>query len=110
MKARANRIADAQFVELVGRGGFLGVGQGFYLFKPAPAPAAAELVRARGDGRTVRNGGGRNFGVDNALKLRVELLDFGFEGGNLVGERARAVVKRVVFFLRGPNTTISAPH
>ena len=101
-------FADAQIVELVGRGDLLGVGQGFYLFKNRFMHRwrrqRGRFVRA-GDGRAVRNGGGTKFGSGRALKLRVELFDFGFEGGNLVVERARTVGNRIVFFLRGPHTT-----
>ena len=106
-------FADAQFVKLIGRGGLLGVGQRFYLFENRLLHRRRRrrggFVRAS-DGRTVRNGGGAEFRSGCALKLRIELLDFGFEGGDLVGEGARTVGKRVIFFLRGPHTTISAPH
>jgi len=106
-------FADAQFVKLVGRSGLLVSDKGFTSSKTGSCTGGggdgAGFVRA-GDGRTVRNGGGTKFRRGHALKLRIELLDFGFKRGNLVGEGARTVGSGSFFFLRGPHTTISAPH
>jgi len=107
-------FTHAEFVELIGCGGFIGVSQWVYLFKNR----LLRRLRRRGrgwfvrasDGRTVRNSGGTQARSGRALKLRIELLDFGFERGNLVGERARTVGNRINFFLRGRHTTISVPH
>ena len=49
--------------------------------------------------RTVWNGGGTQLGRGCALNLGVELLDLGFERGNLVVERAGTGGNRVSFFL-----------
>src|ERR1019366_2362606 len=107
-------FTHAEFVELIGGGGFIGVSQWVYLFKNRLMRRLRRrrrgwFVRAS-DGRTVRNGGGTKFRRGHALKLRVELLDFRFERGNLVGEGARTVGNRINFFLRGRHTTISVPH
>src|ERR1039458_5747786 len=92
-------VTHAEFVELIGGGGFIGVSQWGYLFKNRLMRRwrwrrRGWFVRAS-DGRTMRNGGGTKFRRGHALKLRVELLDFGFEGGDLVIERARPVGNRV---------------
>ena len=59
------------------------------------------------DGCAVRNGGGTQAGCGRALKLRVELFDFGLEGGDLVAKGAGPVGNRVNLFFHGPHMTMS---